>query len=355
MSKKLPISAIKAALQKDTPLVTAKEKYKSQFTPGFYHGSPSSNIKSFDPSKTTKDKDFITPDVTFATKDPDFAESFLPMVNPKQYKTGATMYPISVNMGKHFDANTPEGMALIRRYAGDTPVGQRLMESSWTEMESPVFLDFLKKQGYDTFKVQEGGIDNIGIFKPENIRGKFAKYNPEDAESPDFMKAEGGLIHLAGAGSVAKAIKNLPKFGQKVNFVHYSKSPNVNRLEPNMYGTGIKGAEASRLADMPDIKPRSYFYVDTPNVKPEVGLGSNKYKGSAENVYPLHTDPEELAKTAKQMSMDDYLASQGIQQVDRNKYLNNLERMIKEKGYSGYLSDDAGVLFYPTDVLKSID
>lgn len=166
------------------------------------------------------------------------------------------------------------------------------------------------------------------------------------------MKAQGGLVHLAGAGSVAKAVvKQLPKHGETVNFVHYSRSPTIRQLDPSFYGKGIKGAEAERLNQAPDIKPRSYFYKDTPNVRPEPGLGPYKYQGTATNIYPLHSDPEELRRMAKEMSMDEYLASQGIQQVNQSQYLNNLERMIKERGYSGYASGDTGLLFEPIDVL----
>ena len=342
MPKKLPIEKIKAALQ----------EYKAKFTPGFYHGSPSPNIKAFDSTKAAKDELLTTPGVTFVTRDPEFAESFLPMTHKGQYQTGATMYPVSVNLGKHFDASTPEGEKLIRQYAGNTPLAERLLESSWTEMESPAFLDMLKSKGYETFKVQEGGLDNVGIFNPKNIRGKFGKFDPAHAESPDFMKAQGGLVHLADAGSVAKAVRKLaPKFGETMDFVHFSKAPNISKLDPSFYGKGIKGAEAERLSQALDIKPRSYFYKDTPNVRPEPGLGPYKYKGTATDIYPLHSDPEGYGRMAKEMSMDEYLASQGIQQVDRDRYLNNLERMIKQGGYSGYASGDTGLLFYPTDVL----
>jgi hypothetical protein len=190
VSKKIPISAVKAVLD------DAKTAYKAKFTPGYYHGSPSPNIKAFDPSKTNKDITDTVPGVSFVTQNPNFAESFLPMSNPKQFKTGATMYPVNVNLGKHFDADTPEGQALIRSYAGNSPLGERLMESAWTEMESPAFLDYLKKRGFETFKVKEGGVENVGVLKPQNIRGKFAEFNPEFADSPDIMKKEGGSVEL---------------------------------------------------------------------------------------------------------------------------------------------------------------
>jgi hypothetical protein len=338
----------------------AVEEFKKQFTGGFYHGSPSNKIKAFDSSKA-KDPDFSVPGVTFVTRDPDFADSFLPTKNiqrsmgadafvnreglpPTQYKTGATMYPVSVNLGKHFDPGSEEAHDIIMRYTGgkDNLTARDIREGSWTAIEHPDFLNHLKKEGFDTFTAEEGGIPNIGIFDPKNIRGKFAKYNPEDAESADFMKAAGGRI----AKKVLEHAKSIP-------FVHYSQAPNISTLDPNMYGRGIKGAEAARLKDAPDIKPRSYFYTQAGGRQPEQGLGPHKYQGIAEDIYPLHDDPAGYSAIAKQKAIDPYMMQFGREVVDQKAHLNELERLIKGAGYKGYANDDVGLVFHPTDVQKS--
>jgi organic radical activating enzyme len=154
---------------------------------------------------------------------------------------------------------------------------------------------------------------------------------------------------FAGGGKIGKMLEH----AKSLPFVHFSNAPSISQLDPRMYGKGIKGAEASRLTDAPDIKPRSYFYVDKPGVKPEQGLGPHKYQGTAENIYPLHEDPLGLSAIAKQKSLDPYLMSQGIQQVDEKQQLNELERLIKQAGYKGYANDDVGLLFYPTPVKKA--
>ena len=154
---------------------------------------------------------------------------------------------------------------------------------------------------------------------------------------------------FAGGGAAKKVLEH----ARSLPFVHFSKAPSINYLEPGMYGTGIKGAEASRLAEAPDIKPRSYFYVDKPGVRPEQGLGPHKYQGTAEGIYPLHEDPLGLSAIAKQKSLDPYLMSQGIQQVDEAQHLNELERLIKRAGYRGYANDDVGLLFERTPVKKA--
>jgi hypothetical protein len=195
----------------------AQAAYKAKFTPGFYHGSPSNNIKAFDPSKGTiaDVKDHITPNVTFVTPKPEFAESFLPEGFNSTYRTGSTMYPVNVNLGKHFDPNTPEGSEIVKQYlfnkykkeantyGFDDVLNQKhehYMDklthpvNNWKLLENPEILDYLKSTGHNSFSVTEGGIKNVGVFEPQNIRGKFAKFNPEHAADPDFMKAKGGLV-----------------------------------------------------------------------------------------------------------------------------------------------------------------
>jgi hypothetical protein len=224
-------------------LEAAAAAFKKKFTPGFYHGSPNPNITEFDPLKSTvRDTDFVTPGVTFATRSPKFADSFTngkgPYISLKTgealpaqgYTKGATMYPVSIDMTNHFDPMTPEGFQVVRDYVAkkyaDNPemaskFKSRIQDphSNWTTMESPSFLQHLRDTGHTTFAVNESGYPNVGVLDPSKIRGKFAKYNPEDAESPDFMKAEGGLVHLAEGGSpkakIAKySISQIPEIAK---------------------------------------------------------------------------------------------------------------------------------------------
>ena len=323
----------------------AVEAFKKQFTGGFYHGSPANNIEAFDPLKSAKDPMYTTSKATFVTRDPEFAESFLSMNNNGKMKSGSTMYPVSVNLGQHWHPNTPEGKQVIsdfiEKYPKRVNLERGLNKGDWTAVENSDFLSHLKDTGHDTFHVMEGGVPNVGVFEPQNIRGKFADYNPDEATNPDFMKAAGGSI-----------IKKVLEHARSMPFVHYSTSPNISRLEPTMYGSGIKGAEAARLKDAPDIKPRSYFYVDkgADTMRPEQGLGPHKYQGVAEDIYPLHEDPAGYSAIAKLKALDPYMMSFGREVVDQPTHLNELERLIKGAGYKGYADDNVGLLFHPTDV-----
>ena len=359
MPKKIPTPAqMKAAV----------EEFKAKFTPGFYHGSPSNKIEAFDPYHEASELGSSTMEggksanATFLTKDPKFASSFLPTGNAYGYKPNSTMYPVSANLGKHFDYETPEGHQVIKDYLAklypvpteekhlpqwvrDRALAQRdLKEGSWAAIEDPQFQQHLLDTGHDSFTLAEAGRKNVGIFNPANIRGKFAKFNPEDADSPDFMKAAGGSV-----------LKKVLEYAKKMPFVHYSTAPNISYLEPKMYGTGIKGAEAARLKDAPDIKPRSYFYVDkgADTMRPEQGLGPHKYSGMAEDIYPLHEDPAGFGSIAKQKAIDPYMMQFGREVVDEPTHLNELERLIKAAGYKGYANDDVGLLFHPAPVTKA--
>lgn len=347
MSKKLP---------SPKEMKRAVEEFKKQFTGGFYHGSGSPNIKAFDSTKNTDPMKLETPGVTFVTRDPDFAESFLPGSERGGYKTGATMYPVKVKLGKHWHPGEDEGQQVLKEYLEKmypheanpqdlVDIQKDMSRAKWTDIENPNFLQHLRDTGHDTFHVMEGGIPNVGVLKPENIRGKFAEFNPEEAANPDFMKAAGG--------SIVKGAKKALEHARSVPFVHFSNKENLSYLEPAMYGTGIKGAEAARLKNAPDIKPRSYFYTDRPDVRPEQGLGSHKYQGVAEDIYPLHEDPAGYSAIAKTKAIDPYMMQFGREVIDQPTHLNELERLIKQAGYKGYANDDVGLLFDPTPVLKA--
>jgi len=254
-------------------LKAAKEAYKAKFKSGFYHASPKSNIKEFDPDAPPRHQDelaqFGSRGATYFTEDPRFSESFLPLKSlavKDQYETGATMYPVSLNFGKHFDPEKIENYSILKEYTNNPNTLRWLQRGDWSTIENPEFINFLKKKGYDTFSVREGGIKNIGVFDPKNIRGKFAEYNPEHAESADFMKAEGGAInpiksprdmlfelanfpHMADGRQVLKAGSEMKKLVEEAiqRYIRlYKKAPppeDVKALE----------AHAAALAQKPTV------------------------------------------------------------------------------------------------------
>ena len=90
-----------------------------------------------------------------------------------------------------------------------------------------------------------------------------------------------------------------------------------------LYGTGLKGAESARLADPEncDIRPRSFFYVDTgQGISPEAGVGGVAHAVRLNNLYDVRQDALGLVK-----------AHPGP---------NNWERAVMQAGFDGYLNND---------------
>lgn len=263
-------------------LENAKAAYKAQFTGGFYHGSPSPNIKAFDSLKNTDPMKLETPGVTFATRDPDFAESFLPGSERGGYKAGATMYPVSINLGKHWHPNQPESQQVVEDYLKKmypheanpqdlVDIKKDMLKAKWEDIENPNFLQHLRDTGHDTFHVMEGGIPNVGVFEPQNIRGKFAAFNPEDAASPEIMKAAGGSVqHFQVGGKVIGGLTELMQLIKQQGGTNAAKRleraadlvPNLeNKFQPQALKNTFAGDNASAVMVM---KPGDFQKYATP-------------------------------------------------------------------------------------------
>jgi hypothetical protein len=135
---------------------------------------------------------------------------------------------------------------------------------------------------------------------------------------------------------------------------HFSHRPDLTFLDPKKYGTGIKGAEMSRLrsAENP-VMERAYAYTGDPAlVKPEKGLGSHRYGTMGSGLYNLSTDPlafNPLAIEANRVPWTSQV-NRGIVRAPQAE--SDVERMIKEYGYSGMVNPDLGmaILYNPTPV-----
>lgn len=97
--------------------------------------------------------------------------------------------------------------------------------------------------------------------------------------------------------------------------IHYSKGQRTS-LSGAYYGSGLKGAEAERLASAEDsrIKKRVYFYTDEgKGVIPEAGVGAFAHEAKLDNLYD--------ATTGK----------------IKGSSLNDFESKVLDAGYDGYV------------------
>lgn len=151
---------------------------------------------------------------------------------------------------------------------------------------------------------------------------------------------EAGLAGRTGSGDIQGAGRGLrvslrpqKPDGQEVTVIHYSKAPSLTALTGGHYGSGIKGAEAQRLAFDPSIRPRVYFYLDQDTdvlPRPEPGLGSHVYRTTLTNMYPLKEDPAGVFPAIKNI-------------IDPGEKANEMERRIIEAGYDGYVNKGYGM------------
>ena len=322
----------------------AQAAYKAKFTPGFYHGSPSNSIEAFDPTKSIKDEMFTTPHATFVSPNPKFAESYLSRPDKYTPSKGATMYPVSVNLGNHFDPATPEGSDLMKQYlmnkyqkeAGthgfDEALNQKheyMMDrltdpvNNWKLLESPELINFLKSTGHNSFAVTEGGVKNVGVFNPADIRGKFAKFNPEHAADPDFMKAAGGSVEGYAPGG--KVVGGLTELMQLIK---------------QQGGT----AAAKRLERAADLVPNLEHQYQPQALKEAFGSGNNSgivvmNPNSFENYAAPLSESQRLSKNGYKIgepSAESGYAN--VPWVGFNEKIKSLQQHVNPQTGTGFLS-----------------
>lgn len=184
------------------------------------------------------------------------------------------------------------------------------------------------------------------------------QYAPQKAVllPPEFLdpKYAGGMpSYLEAANRPAKGTET-----QSV-LTHFSHNPELQFVDPKRYGTGIKGAEAERLRDFPGgVRDRSYFYMGEPGaVKPEPGLGVNRYRGEASSLYDITQDPLNFRVLARESNRTPYTAkyNQGI--TSPLQEANDIERLVKEYGYQGMANPKASkpmaIMFKETPVRRN--
>jgi hypothetical protein len=171
---------------------------------------------------------------------------------------------------------------------------------------------------------------------------------------PEFMNPQfaGGIPDY-----LAAANKPMPGTSIQSPLTHFSNEPGLTFTDPRMYGTGIKGAEAERLAEPGAVRDRSYFYMGEPgSVLPEPGLGVNRYRGESSNLYDITQDPLNFNVLARESNRTPYTAkyNQGIAYPAQDA--NDIERLVREYGYEGMANPKASkpmaIMFDKTPVQR---
>lgn len=165
------------------------------------------------------------------------------------------------------------------------------------------------------------------------------------------------MIQIDYEGAMPAGFEGLilpePGTATSLPLTHYSQSASLTQTDPTRYGTGIRGEEAARLREAPDIRQRTYFYTGRPgSVQPEAGLGPNVYTAEGQNLYNMRADPANLGTLADVVNTTSPLAQINPGSIDPFGRANDFERLMQAYGYSGYFSPEAKVatVFEPMNV-----
>jgi len=155
---------------------------------------------------------------------------------------------------------------------------------------------------------------------------------------------------------IQKLIKPSPETASSAFLTHFSNEPNLTYTDPTKYGTGIAGQEADRLKNYSGaVKDRTYYYTGNPeDVKPEPVLGAYKYVTQSNNLYDISKDPLNLRTLAQEANRNPWRSNVNAGQTYNVE--SDLERLIKEHGYEGYMTSDvtspSAALFYKMPVTR---
>jgi hypothetical protein len=143
----------------------------------------------------------------------------------------------------------------------------------------------------------------------------------------------------ASQGATAGIPADIPRLphAQDVRGVHFGNVEGLAELDPAMYGTGLRGAEASRLADAPDVKPRVHFYLDD-RTRGERGTGPYRYEADLKNVYDLSADPLGIRAKYREQFTTPQDARINPGRIDWPSVMNETERFLRGQGYGGYMT-----------------
>lgn len=147
--------------------------------------------------------------------------------------------------------------------------------------------------------------------------------------------------------------------------VHIGRTGGLEQLDPSFYGQGHRGAEYASTQRR-GLPSRTYYYSGPEGTivpEPEV-LGMSRfggeemtspryaYEADLTGLYDINQDPEQLVRTAQALNVPFYkpqLPAWAVENelmgsigLEGGPAIPDMERWIKDRGYSGYLSDFGG-------------
>ena len=166
------------------------------------------------------------------------------------------------------------------------------------------------------------------------------------------------MTKLDYAGGMPEYVRSIQAPGGEMMLgEHYSRVGQIKKTDPSKQGTAAAGREKERLQQPGAQRGRTYFYAEGREPESVVrSIAPYKYKSLVSSLYNADKDPLELKKLAKVKNTESYLSKINKGTFDAASATNDFERMIYERGYSGFVTGEGknriAVSFEPVELKK---
>lgn len=162
-----------------------------------YHGTPRS-FERFSKARSGAAKGaegpfFFSPDPGFAS---DYAESDLSAGGRGMpVRQGAKIYPVYISVQNPFDYENPghvqSVLDIVKMPPGRGMDAARVLRNSvrlgmWRTLEQPYVQRAIRDLGFDGFYLKEGGVKNLAVYDPRQVKSIFNQFQEGAATQPQF-------------------------------------------------------------------------------------------------------------------------------------------------------------------------
>lgn len=142
----------------------------------------------------------------------DYAREALLDVYVGEVPRGANILPVFVKAENPFDYENPEHLAKIETPFRSNENGSlprsAIQKGLWSVIESDSVQKAIREAGFDGFYVEEGGIKNLAVYNPEQIKSAIGNQGTFDATNPDIrysLRGNHTLFHRSSSPDLLEA------------------------------------------------------------------------------------------------------------------------------------------------------
>lgn len=203
----------------------------------------------------------------------DYAKEALLDVYVGEVPRGANILPVFVKAENPFDYDNAEHIAKLEKYAKDRLYTSDSIENyigfikngSWEDIESNKVQKAIRSLGFDGFYVKEGGVKNLAVYNPEQIKSATGNQGTFDINNPDIRKSLRSTLPRAlmqRIDQTTTARKDEGHVGRMINAISPGKHTTIRAELLNRYDAldrldKIRIQQMGGAAAMADISSES--------------------------------------------------------------------------------------------------